>query len=267
MAIKAYKKRYSSSIPSRSSNKRSIQSHWQRIFPIVLMTVGSILLANVIWPILSFQFFTSPSLQAADSGEQTAQYQAAAAPTLAKKEYLIPTPKPTPVVIADELDYIDLSKWFPQGATLSVGPQESHTYSLSIPTMDIEDAQVTVGGTNLDKSLIQYPGTANPGEFGSPVIFGHSVLRQFYNPAKLNPRRYVSIFSKIMMLKNGDKIYIDDDRVRYTYRVVGKMEVKPDDLAILEQHHDIRELKLVTCTPEGTTLFRGIVTAQLEEVQ
>jgi len=88
-------------------------------------------------------------------------------------------------------------------------------------------------------------------------------LRQFYNPSEKNPRRYTSIFSKIMLLERGDKIFLTHDNVKYTYLVQDKTEVKPEDTFILAQRFDVHQLKLVTCTPEGTTLHRGVVTAQL----
>lgn len=270
MALKTYAKRYTelSYSDSKNTDRRSSVKHYgtqtskfQKLFPVVLMTVGSILLANAIWPILSYELFTSPALRAAEPVVEETR------PVVQTREYLLPTPKPTPVVVADSLDYTDLSNWFPSTAMPLLGAVQLKTYTLSIPKVGIQDAEVAVGGTNLEKHLIQYPGTANPGEYGAPVIFGHSVLRQFYNPAINNPRRYVSIFSKIMTLQIGDKIYIESDGVQYSYRVTGKSEVKPEDIYILEQHHDVRELKLVTCVPEGTYLRRGIVSALLEEVE
>jgi LPXTG-site transpeptidase (sortase) family protein len=66
-----------------------------------------------------------------------------------------------------------------------------------------------------------------------------------------------------MTLENGDRIYLTYDNVKYTYVVQGKTEVKPDDTFILAQRIDVRQLKLVTCVPEGTVLRRGVVTAQL----
>lgn len=261
MPTQKYQKRHTTitPVPVKVTKKKT---KFQKLLPVVLMTVGSILLANAIWPILSYELFTSPELRAAENSV------AQAAPSqVTVREYLLPTPKPTPVVVAQELDYTDLSNWFPAASIPIVGKTEEKHYHLSIPEVNIVDADVAEGGTALDRNLIQYPGTANPGEYGSPVIFGHSVLRQFYNPAINNPRRYISIFSMIMTLKNGDKIYLDVDGVRYTYSVISKIEVKPEDTFILEQHHDVRELKLVTCVPEGTYLRRGVLTAQLEDVK
>lgn len=219
------------------------------------------MLANVAWPILSYELFTSPSLQA------SANKVVAITDSFTRREYLVPTPKPTPVVVAQEIDYTDLSNWFPDKQMPLIGPENAKRYSLAIPKLNINEAQVVEGGVNLDHNLIQYPGTADPGQLGSPVIFGHSVLRQFYNPAIDNPRRYTSIFSTIMTLEAGDKIFITNDNVTYAYKVFAKMEVKPEDTYILEQHYDVHELKLVTCVPEGTVLRRGVVLAQLESIQ
>ena len=157
-----------------------------------------------------------------------------------------------------------MSNWFDeQSDDFASLNYEVEEYRLDIPSLNVSNTKVRVGGSDLNKSLIQYPGTALPGEPGAPVIFGHSVLRQFYNPSEKNPRRYSSIFSKIMTLKNGDKIYLTYNNVKYTYQVQSNTEVQPTDTFILAQRYDVRQLKLVTCVPEGTVLRRGIVIAQL----
>ena len=173
-------------------------------------------------------------------------------------------PDQGPVMLNSALDYTDLSNWFQglEGVDFQAS-QEVVTYTIDIPKVNVKDAEVIVGGTDLNRSLIQYPGTALPGQPGAPVIFGHSVLRQFYNPQLTNPRRYNSIFSYIMTLEAGDKIYVTQDNVRYTYVVQSKSEVKPTDTYILSQRYDNRLLRLVTCVPEGTYLRRGVITAQL----
>lgn len=169
-----------------------------------------------------------------------------------------------PVILDQDLDFTDLSNWFSNELdTEELATSEFVEYTLEIPSLNISNAKVRVGGNDLNQSLIHYPGTGLPGQLGAPVIFGHSVLRQFYNPSENNSRRYASIFSKIMLLEKGDKIYLTQDNVKYTYVVQSRTEVKPDDTFILAQRYDVRQLKLVTCTPEGTTLRRGVVTAQL----
>jgi len=170
-----------------------------------------------------------------------------------------------PTFIDAQLDYTNLANWFSNADIAALTQQDGPVteYILDIPKLGISNAVVSVGGTDLDQSLIQYPGTADPGSAGAPVIFGHSVLRQFYNPSEQNPRRYISIFSTIMTLSAGDEIFVTHDGVKYKYVMREKTEVKPEDVHILMQNYDSRQLKLVTCTPEGTYLRRGVIVADL----
>lgn len=275
MSIAIYKKarpasEIHSSIKARPSKRH--RNRYVQLLPAVLVTTGSVLIANVVWPILSFQLFVSPVIKPSKltlpvSDEQMVQYQPAVVPVQALENEHKDVPVPNPTIIEGELDYTNLSLWFPTQRIPEVNEQEAKTYLISAPAIGVEDAMVRIGGLNLDKNLIQYPGTANPGELGSPIIFGHSVSPIFYNPSITNPRRYTSIFTKIMSLKKDDKIIVKYDGVTYTYRVTNKVEVKPDDTYILEQRYDVRELKLVTCVPPGTFMRRGMVFAQLEDYQ
>ena len=70
-----------------------------------------------------------------------------------------------------------------------------------------------------------------------------------------------------MTMKTGDRIFVDYDGIKYTYEVKDKVEVSSEDLFILEQQYSGRELKLITCVPEGTSLRRGVVVAQLVDLQ
>lgn len=241
------------------------KSQWQRLAPAVAVALGSLIISSALGPIITHLVFTSPLLQQ--------QKLVSGLPDIPMVREIpsVPTAEARtaeqekPRVIVNELDYTDLNNWFPE-------PQTWHSdqvieYTLHIPKLDIANAVIKVGGTNLDISLIQYPGTSMPGDLGAPVIFGHSVLRQFYSPSELNPRRYYSIFSKIMTLQPGDEIFVDYDGIRYLYTVTKKAEVKPEDTFILEQDYSARQLKIVTCVPEGTYLRRGVVLAQLEKIE
>ncbi len=242
-----------------------------RLLAPISITLGSLLMTSALWPILSYFLFTSPELQSGKLAtalpdvpiiRQTPTMPQAQAATLDSIK---------PKIIQDNLDYTNLTSWFGEGEqtkALIAGEQgDEKEYIINIPSVGVEKAVVKVGGTNLDNNLIQYPGTGNPGQYGAPVIFGHSILRQFYNPSLKNSRRYMSIFSKIMTLKAGDKIEIEYDGIKYTYSVLKKVEVKPEDTYILEQEYSAKQLKLVTCVPEGTYLRRGVVLAQLEQAE
>ena len=206
---------------------------------------GLLLMLSVAWPILSYEIFTAPDM----TGE----------------EFLLPVP-----VSGQEQDFIEKSSsadsddltypqnWFPTAVPKTKRETKITHYTLSIPKFKIENATVEIDGKSLGKSLIQYPGTALPGEIGASVIFGHSILPQFFNP-----KNYMSIFSLIPTMQLGDEIIIKFDGITYTYRVIDKIEVKPDNISVLEQPYDNEYLRLITCTPPGTYLRRGVVTATL----
>jgi sortase A len=106
--------------------------------------------------------------------------------------------------------------------------------------------------------MVHYLGTALPGQLGNAVIFCHSVLPQFFNP-----RNYKTICSTLPMLKKGDRVIVNFDGIEYQYRVYEMLEVGPDDVTVLEQHHDNSYLSMITCVPPGTYLRRLIVRAEL----
>lgn len=241
------------------------------ILPILFLGIGLYLVGSAVVPILAYYVSTAPDLRSADLVAPIPKEQVLDVTPLVVRETTRPEEKTAiiPKIIAENLDYTNLNNWFenatlPELAGKAYAAQEGiQEYILDIPALNVSNAVVKVGGSDLNESLISYPGTALPGDLGAPVIFGHSVLRQFYNPSEKNPRRYTSIFSTIMTLKPGDKIYVTADGVRYTYMVQDKTEVKPEDVYILNQDYSAKKLKLVTCTPEGTYLRRGVITAQL----
>lgn len=240
------------------------------ILPTALVVAGLALIGSATFPIITYFVSTLPNLQANAVLSPVPQEQVLDVNpiVIAQAQAEEPAKDTTsqPIILDEELDFTNLSNWFSEssvtGALSGTTPSEQ-VYTIDIPKLNIANAKVIVGGTDLAASLIHYPGTAEPGEFGSPVIFGHSVLRQFYNPSEKNPRRYTSIFSTIMTMKKGDEIFVTYDGVKYKYIVQEKTEVKPEDTFILTQKFDAKTLKLVTCTPEGTYLRRGIVVAQL----
>ncbi len=165
--------------------------------------------------------------------------------------------------IVDEIDYGNIENWFSDGK-FHAQKQTSQSYTLDIEKLGIKNALVKVGGTNIDHNLVQFNTDRTIGDYGAPVIFGHSMLRQFYNPKETNKERYKGIFSTIMTLETGDEIKITIAGVTYTFLVTEKKEVKPDDDYIMSQDVSKKQIKLVTCTPEGTRLRRGVITAELK---
>ncbi len=138
------------------------------------------------------------------------------------------------------------SNWFAGTKPSDFSTDRVSYYNLSIPRFKIKDAVVAVGGEDLAQSLIQYPGTANPGKQGNAVIFGHSILPQFFDP-----NDYLSIFSRLPEMQKGDQITVRYDGIVYKYIVEEKFEVLPTDLQVLEQNLSDSFLTLVTCVPPG----------------
>lgn len=161
-------------------------------------------------------------------------------------------------------DSTKLTTWFNENKEKDFISQKVQFYTLSIPKLKIESATVALGKEDLKENLVQYPGTALPGKTGNTVVFGHSILPQYYDPAN-----YTSIFSTLSTLKKGDEIYADYDGISYKYRVESMFEVRPSDVQILEQTSNNSYLSLVTCSPPGHPLKprRLIVRARLVPAQ
>ncbi len=220
-----------------------------RFVPVLIFTSGLLALSYAGWPLISYQLQSWRRFQ---------------------NDYLIKPYSPTVSNVLkndQENSFFSVSgmgenlaqikNWLPPGSSRGVGGRVDY-YSLTIPSLEISNAVVRVGGEDLSSNLIHYGGTAYPGDFGNAVIFGHSVLPQFFNP-----KDYMTIFSLLPTLKYGDEIIINFDGARYRYQVEEMVEVKPEDLSILEQRFDDSYISLVTCVPPGTYLRRLVVRARL----
>lgn len=224
--------RYVKARPERKKKRLSL-------LPGVLLIGGIILLANATLPIIFYQLRSKTNFS---------------------QPLLSPMSKTNNQVLGEELaiDYSKPSSWFPTALRLPPRPSKITHYTLSIPKLKIEEAVVEIGGEDLMKSLIQYSGTALPGQYGNVVIFGHSVLPQFYNP-----ENYKTIFSTLPTIDKGDEILVNFDGILYRYQVNQMLEVEPSDTLVLAQYYDSQYLTLITCVPPGTYLKRLIVRARL----
>lgn len=189
-----------------------------RLLAIISGLSGLVILIASIWPIIEYQLTDARSY----------------------KTLLSP-------IKNEKADYTKASNWFPEAKLLStIEASKVQFYTLTVPKLRIDRAIVSIGGEDLSKNLVQYPGTALPGKNGNAVIFGHSVLPIFYNP-----NNYMAIFSTLPTLKEGDQIFVEYDGVSYDYRVEELFEIYPSDIQILEQNPVDSFLTLVTCTPPG----------------
>ena len=209
--------------------------------------LGLILLISAVYPILSFSIKYSSKFSQILSPLSTTFYNQKT------------------ILGQSNTDYTHLSNWFVEKDTFvnndTSSPDTPTSYTLSIPKLKIKDANVAIGGEDLKKSLVQYQNTAFPGQLGNTVVFGHSVLPQFFNP-----KSYLTIFSTLYKLKQGDEIFVDYDNINYKYVVEQIFEVKPSDLTVLEQRFDGRFLSIITCSPPGTYLRRLVVKAKIVDI-
>ncbi len=220
----------------------------------VVMGIGVGILVWAMWPIVSFALLVAPNITATVS--PVASVQTRMAIGLGEGGVL------APVVLAastndTDVDYTNPNIWFPTFPQKKV-VSPVNTYTLSIPKLRIADATVTIAGDDLSKSLIHYGGTGLPGEYGTTVIFGHSVLPQFFDP-----KNYKTIFSTLPTIKIGDDIFVTYDAITYRYQVFDMTVTAPNDLSSLEQRFDDSYITLITCVPPGTYWKRLNVKAKL----
>ncbi len=105
----------------------------------------------------------------------------------------------------------------------------------------------------LERGVVHYATTPNPGEKGNSVIFGHS------SNNILNSGKYKFAFVLLSKLDKGDVFYLTYDKVRYSYRIYEKKIVKPTELGVLGATDKPATATLITCDPPGTSLNRLVV--------
>jgi LPXTG-site transpeptidase (sortase) family protein len=107
----------------------------------------------------------------------------------------------------------------------------------------------------LRNGVVHYGSSANPGQAGNTVIFGHSSGQPWA------PGNYKFVFTLLDKLEKGQTITLDYQGTRYTYRVTDKYVVKPTDTSILAPSTK-PTLTLFTCTPVGTSTNRLVIKAE-----
>jgi sortase A len=217
----------------------------RKLLAFSLVILGIFLAGSAVWPIINYQVRYAPRFTRIYSPLSTGSQVLGSA-----------------LAVSDEKgtkDYTLVSSWFvdqPRKAypkPLEIGVA---SYRLTIPGLGITNALVKIGGEDLKRSLIQYAGPA-PGEYGNVVIVGHSTLPQLFNP-----KNYLTIFSTLYQLKEGqDEVILEYGGTFYRYAVEEIFEVMPTDLSVLDQDYNRKCLILITCSPPGTYLRRLIVKA------
>jgi sortase A len=110
-----------------------------------------------------------------------------------------------------------------------------------------------VGPAELRKGPGHYPGTALPGGVGNFVVSGHRTT-------------YAAPFDRLDELRDGDRILIDYEGRRLTYRVTGRSVVDPSNTTVIApvpfhpgRRPTRRFITLTTCHPKYSAARRLIV--------
>lgn len=105
----------------------------------------------------------------------------------------------------------------------------------------------------LERGVLHYATTPNPGEQGNSVIFGHS------SNNILNKGKYKFAFVLLNRLENGDTFMLQKDGKRYVYKVFEKRVVSPKEVSVLNATDRPATATLITCDPPGTSINRLVV--------
>ncbi len=137
------------------------------------------------------------------------------------------------------------------------GPNE-----IIIPKINVRAPLVFIDTTEekavllaLQDGVVHYAGTANPGENGNSVFFGHS-SNDIWEKGN-----YKFVFALLEKLTVGDQYEIHYQSKKYIYTVEETKVVMPTDLTVLDQTPTPYST-LITCTPPGTSWKRFIVKAK-----
>ncbi len=244
--------------------KQARKTERKRLVSVGLLSSGLLLIFLAFWPIIHFNVMISPKFATLIKPVPDSFL----IKNTAKQSFTYPVSRQNGVVVEakdnpnqDQSDFSRASVWFPKKPPLNITWEESGSYTLSIPKLKILNAQVIFGNDDLNKSLVHYGGTAQPGNYGNTVIFGHSVLPYFFNP-----KDYKTIFSTLPSLSEGDEILVDYEGISYRYEVEEMRVVDPNDVSILEQTFDDSYLSLITCVPPGTYEKRLWVKSRIKKI-
>ena len=129
---------------------------------------------------------------------------------------------------------------------------------VNAPIVEVPNSNEDAIQKGLEKGVVHYPETGNPGERGNYFILGHSsdyIWRQ---------GAYKEVFALLGKLDKGDLIKVNSAGKEYSYQVFEKVIVAESAVQILAPATD-PIISLMTCWPIGTPLRRLVVRGKLVE--
>lgn len=208
-----------------------------KIIPLTFLSIGVFLLMQVILPIASFQIWYF-------------------AENINNSLLISPNTFPKSQVLGVSIRNTNSFPAFI--SSLRRETQASYKeFSISIPRLKIDKANVLVDSNDLDKGLVHLPGSALPGEKGNVFISGHSALSSFFS-LKSVP------FASLQDLKKGDEIIIDAASTKFRYVVSDFKVVDPKDVSVINAPEEQgRYMSLMTCVPPGLNFQRLVVLGKM----
>lgn len=108
---------------------------------------------------------------------------------------------------------------------------------------------------SLRKGIVHLSASADPGEWGNGVYFGHS------DDVPWDNGPYKTIFALLGKLEKGDEVYLFHNEKRFRYQVISSQVISARDVSVLDNQKEAQTITLITCWPPGTTLKRLAVRA------
>ncbi len=214
--VEQLKKRLLGPARARAQHKLSKKQHFQSL----LFGVG---LGSVVLLVLLFSFFNERFI----------------APFITPSRQV----SSTPIIISGSTDTTDPSPKI-------IIPKINVEIPVVYDEPSIEENSIQKA---LERGVVHYATTSNPGEKGNSVIFGHS------SNNILNSGKYKFAFVLLNKLSEGDTFYLTKDGKRYAYKVYERKIVKPSEVGVLGNTDKTATATLITCDPPGTALNRLVV--------
>lgn len=165
-----------------------------------------------------------------------------------------PTPLPTPEVTA-------IAPTPAPTPSIPSLPENTVAYGdlgISAPVFWDTPFEDKIVNKQLEEGVIHIKGTPRPGEQGMSVLFGHS---SNYPWAKGN---YKTVFAPLLNAAVGQTVDMQYAGITYRYKVTKSYEIKATQVEVLNSDPAVSGVRLITCTPLGTSLRRHVVEAVQE---
>lgn len=168
-----------------------------------------------------------------------------------------------PTIEADETDNDDKAQIVvvedaPKAFAAQADPVRIIIDAIGIDTTIVnpESRSIDVLDQALLQGVVRYPGSAQLGELGNVLLFGHSTgFRVVNNPA-------FKVFNDLKQLAENDLIRVQSSSREYVYRVRTVSLVNADE-ALVDLSTSGRRLTLSTCNSFGAKQERYVVDAEL----